>query len=166
MAYQTHHCSAAFHCSVRLTAFLHTSSFVQFSCCPLLLLHALITFNNNNHSNPNSNNSHHISSLYCVFIAFVHLVHAMRAKSLHTHTVLISSTTRVLCLIIIVTLQLLCSFSHSFSIIVCYANIPQPLWQLRVFVFSVTDKLTFSIPVIGFNSHPAVAHLHEQLHPS
>jgi hypothetical protein len=47
-----------------------------------------------------------ISSLYRVLIASVHLVHAMHAIPLHTHTAPISSTSRVLCLII-TTLQLL-----------------------------------------------------------
>jgi hypothetical protein len=107
-----------------------------------------------------------ISSLYYVFIAFVHLVHAMRAIPLHTHTAPISSTTRVLCLIIIVTLQLLWPFFHSFSITVCYAEIPQPLWQLRLFIFSVIVELTFFVPVTSFNAHPVVNRFHEHLHPS
>jgi hypothetical protein len=107
-----------------------------------------------------------LSSLYYVFIAFVHLVHAMRARPLHTHIAPISFTTQVLCLIIIVTLQLLWPFFHSFNITVYYAKIPQPLWQLRLFVFFVTVKLTFSILVTSFNPHPAVNNLHEHLHPS
>ena len=44
------------------------------------------------------------SSLYCVFIAFVHLVHAMFAMPLHVDSALLSSTSRLLCLIIIMTL--------------------------------------------------------------
>jgi hypothetical protein len=64
---------------------------------------------------PNSySNSNHISSLYLVFIAYVHLVHAMFAMPLHADSVLLSSTSQVFCLIIIVTLQL--------------------LWKLRLFV--------------------------------
>jgi hypothetical protein len=62
-----------------------------------LLLYTSITHNSNNN---------HISSLYHVLIASVHLVHAMCAIPLHTHTAPISSTSRVLCLII-TTLQLL-----------------------------------------------------------
>jgi hypothetical protein len=72
-------------------------------------------------------------------------VHAIFAIPLHAHTAPISSTSQVLCVIIIVTLQLLWLFSHAFSITGCYAEIPQPLWQLRLFVFSVTVELTFSV---------------------
>jgi hypothetical protein len=92
-----------------LCLFAHTS----------ILLHS-------DHSNSNRNNNP-ISSLYHVLIASVHLVHAMCAIPLHTHTALISSTSRVLCLIIILTLQLLWQFSHAFSITGCYDDIPQPL---------------------------------------
>jgi hypothetical protein len=63
-------------------------------------------------TNSNSNNNP-ISSLYRVFIASVHLVHAMFAMPLHAHSTPISSTSRVLCLIIMVTLQLLWQFSHA-----------------------------------------------------
>jgi hypothetical protein len=59
-------------------------------------------------------------------------------------------------MIIIVTLQLLWPFSHAFSITGCYVEIPQPLWQLRLFVFSVTVELTFSVLVTGFHAHPSV----------
>jgi hypothetical protein len=61
-------------------------------------------------ANSNSNNNR-ISSLYRVFIASVHLVHAMFAMPLHADSVPLSSTSRVLCLIIIVTLQLLWWFT-------------------------------------------------------
>jgi hypothetical protein len=47
------------------------------------------------------------SSLYCVFIDSVHLVHAMFAMPLHADSAPNSSTSRVLCVIIIATLQLL-----------------------------------------------------------
>jgi hypothetical protein len=87
------------------------------------------------------------SSLYHVYIASVHLVYAIFAILLHAHTAPISSTSRVLCPIIMVTLQLLWRFSHAFSITGCYAEIPQPLWQLRLFIFSVTVELTFSVSV-------------------
>jgi hypothetical protein len=66
---------------------------------------------------------------------------------LHAHTAPISSTSRVLCLIIMVTLQLLWQFSHAFNITGCYAEIPQPLWQLRLFVFSVTVELILSVSI-------------------
>jgi hypothetical protein len=57
-------------------------------------------------TNSNSNNNP-ISSLYSVFIAFMHLVHAMFAMPLHADSAPISSTSRVFFLIIMVTLQLL-----------------------------------------------------------
>jgi hypothetical protein len=52
-----------------------------------------------------------ISSLYRVFIASMHLVHAVFAMPLHVDSTPLSSTSRVLCLIIIVTLQLLWWFA-------------------------------------------------------
>jgi hypothetical protein len=48
-----------------------------------------------------------MSSLYHVFIDYVHLVHAMFTIPLHVVSDPLSSTSRVLCLIIIVILQLL-----------------------------------------------------------
>ena len=66
---------------------------------------------------------------------------------LHAHTVPISTTSRVLCLILMVTLQLLWRFFHAFSITGCYAEIPQPLWQLRLFVFSITVELILSVSI-------------------
>jgi hypothetical protein len=63
-----------------------------------------ITTTSNSNNNP-------ISSLYHVFIASVHLVHAMFAMPLHADSAALSSTSRVLCLIIIVTLQLLWWFN-------------------------------------------------------
>jgi hypothetical protein len=177
MAYQTHHCSAAFRCSVCLIAFLHTS--LALSVLPLFMLCAPCPFTAQFlfcaiqllHSPPSSHMNHlhqqqpqqtpiatttPISSLYRVYIASVHLVHAIFTIPLHAHTTPISSTSRVLCVIIIVTLQLLWPFSHAFSITGCYVEIPQPLWQLRLFVFSVTVELTFSILVTGFHAHPSV----------
>jgi hypothetical protein len=106
-------------------------------------------------TNSNINNSP-ISSLYRVYIAYVHLVHAIFAIPMHAHTVQISSTSQVLCVIIIATLRLLWQFKRVFDITGCYAEIPQPLWQLRLFVFSVTVELTFSISVTGFHAHPFV----------
>jgi hypothetical protein len=115
------------------------------------------------HFNPSTQRPHQLqqqqqpfSSLYCVYIASVHLVHAIFTIPLHAHTTPISSTSRVLCVIIIITLHLLWPFSHAFSITGCYVEIPQPLWQLRLFVFSMTVKLTFSVLVTGFHAHPSV----------
>jgi hypothetical protein len=51
------------------------------------------------------------SSLYHVFMASVHLVHAIFSIPLHAHTAPISSTSQVLCVIIIATLQLLWQFN-------------------------------------------------------
>jgi hypothetical protein len=87
------------------------------------------------------------SSLYCVFIASVHLVHAMFTIPLHADSASLSSTSRVFCLIIIVTLQLLWWFAHVSSITVCYPEIPQALWQfetLRLFCDNRTHFLYFS----------------------
>jgi hypothetical protein len=77
------------------------------------------TTTTNSHSNCNL-----ISSLYHVYIASVHLVHAIFSIPMHAHTAPISSTSRVLCVIIIVTLQLLWLFSHAFNITGCYVEIP------------------------------------------
>jgi hypothetical protein len=106
-------------------------------------------------TNSNSDNTL-ISSLYRVYIDSVHLVHAIFAIPMHSHTMPISSTSRVLCVIIIVTLQLLWLFSHAFSITGCYVEIPQPLLQLGLFVFSVIVELTFFVLVTGFHTHPSV----------
>jgi hypothetical protein len=38
--------------------------------------------------------------------------------------------------------------------------------SLRLFVFSMTVELTFSVPVIGLNAHPVVNFLHKHLHSS
>jgi hypothetical protein len=104
MAYQTHHCSAAFRYSVCLIAFLHTSLalsvLLPFMLCapysihctvPLLCYSAAALSSFFTHESPsptttttNSNsNNNPISSLYRVFIASVHLVHAMFAMPLH-----------------------------------------------------------------------------------
>jgi hypothetical protein len=158
MAYQTYHCSAAFRCSVCLIAFLHTS--LALSVLPLFMFYAPCPFTAQFffcaiqllHSPPSSHMNHlhqqqpqqpptpttttPFSSLYCVFIASVHLVHAMFTMPLHADSAPLSSTSRVFCLIIIMTLQL--------------------LWQLRLFVFFVTVELTFSVLVTGFHAHPSV----------
>jgi hypothetical protein len=70
-----------------------------------LLAHTSILLHNDHNNSNNNNNT--FSSLYHVYIAYVHLVHAIFAIPLHAHTTPISSTSRVICLIIIVTLQLL-----------------------------------------------------------
>jgi hypothetical protein len=134
MAYQTHHCSAAFRYSVCLIAFLHTSLALsvlllfmlcapcpftaQFLFCSIQLLHSPPSSHMNHlhqqqsQQTPTSNNNNTLfSSLYCVFIASVHLVHAMFAMPLHADSASLSSTSRVLYLIIIVTLQLLWWFT-------------------------------------------------------
>jgi hypothetical protein len=119
-----------------------------------LLAHTSILLHSD-HRNSN-NNSNGISSLYRVYIASVHLVHAIFSIPMHAHTTPISSTSRVLYVIIIVTLQLLWLFSHAFNITGCYVEISQPLWQLGLFVFSVTVELTFSVLVTGFHAHPSI----------
>jgi hypothetical protein len=113
------------------------------------------------HLNFPAQRQRHVSSLFHLFIVSVLFVHAIFAMPLHAHTAPNCSTTRVLCLIIIVTLQLLWPFFHSFNITVCYAEIPQPLWQLRLFVFSVTVELSLSVSVTSSNPHPTVNFLHE-----
>jgi hypothetical protein len=54
-----------------------------------------------------NNNNNLFSSLYRIYVASVHLLHAIFTIPLHAHPVLISSTSQVFCMIIIVTLQLL-----------------------------------------------------------
>jgi hypothetical protein len=88
-----------------------------------------------------------ISSLFYILIVSVLLVHEIFTIPLHAHTAPISSTTQVFYLIIMVTLQLLWRFSHAFNITGCYAEIPQPLWQLRLFVFSGIVELILSVSV-------------------
>ena len=68
-----------------------------------------------------------VSSFFGILVVFVVFVHAIFAMPLHAEFAPISSTSRVLCLIIMVTLQLLWRFSHVFNITVCCTEIPQPL---------------------------------------
>jgi hypothetical protein len=63
-----------------------------------------------------------------------------------------------------VTLQLLWRFSHAFSITGCHAEIPQPLWQSRLFVFSGIVELILSASVTNFNAHPLVSPSKNRLH--
>jgi hypothetical protein len=129
-----------------------------------LLAHTSILLHSDHNNSNNNGNNNPISSLYRVLIASVHLVHAMCTIPLHTHTAPISSTSLVLCLIIMVTLQLLWQFSHAFSITGCYAEIPQPLWKLRLFVFSGIVELILSVSITGSNpiqlSISSTNHLH------
>jgi hypothetical protein len=128
MAYPTYHCSVVSHCSFCQTAFLHISlplsvllQFILFAPClfttkflfkSIQLLHNLPSSCMNHFPHQQTppleqQQQHLISSLYRVFIASVHLVHVVFAMPLHADSVLLSSTSRVLCLIIIVILQLL-----------------------------------------------------------
>ena len=96
-------CAMSIHCIVPLlfnSAVVLSSFFTHESPSP-----TTTTSNSNSNKNP-------ISSLYCVYIASVHLVHAIFSIPMHAHTAPISSTSRVLCVIIIVTLQLLWPFSQ------------------------------------------------------
>jgi hypothetical protein len=43
--------------------------------------------------------------------------------------------------------------SHAFSITGCYAEIPQPLQQLRLFVFSLTVEIILSLSITSFFFH-------------
>jgi hypothetical protein len=96
-------CAMSIHCTVPLlcsSAAALSSFFTHESPSPT----TITTTSNSNNNNP-------FSSLYCVFIASVHLVHAMFAIPLHADSAPLSSTSRVFCLIIIVTLQLLWWFA-------------------------------------------------------
>jgi hypothetical protein len=103
-------CSSAFYALCAMS--IHCT--VPLMCCSAAALSSFFT-----HESPlpttTTTNSYHnsnpISSMYRVFIAFVHLVHAMFAMPLHADSTSLSSTSRVLCLIIIVTLHLLWWFS-------------------------------------------------------
>jgi hypothetical protein len=83
---------------------------VPFLCYSVAALSSFFTHESPSPTTTTSNsysNNNTISSLYHVFIASVHLVHAVFTMPLHADSVPLSSTYRVLCLIIIVTLQLL-----------------------------------------------------------
>jgi hypothetical protein len=106
-------CSSAFYALCAILHSLHSSSSVL-----IQLLHSDSSSHKhlykNHHlqqppiatANSNSNNNQ-ISSLYRVFIASVHFVHAMFSIPLHASTAPIFSTSRVLCEINILALQLL-----------------------------------------------------------
>jgi hypothetical protein len=126
MAYLTYHYSAPLRCSVCLISFLLRSFSLsvlllfklcvpypfsaQILFCLIQLLHSDSSSHMNHHSNAtaNSHSSNNlISSLYHVFIASVHLVHAIFSIPLYDSTTLIFFASRVLWEINIVTLHLL-----------------------------------------------------------
>jgi hypothetical protein len=121
---------------------------------------------NNNHNNSNSNNH---TSLLCIVYMYrfcascacnirnastctlhTKFLRNLSALSDHHHD---SSASLVI-------------FHHASNITGCSAEISQRLWQLKLIVFSVKVKLTFSVSVTGLNAHPTVNCLHENLHPS
>jgi hypothetical protein len=128
MPYPTYHCSIAFRCSVCLISFLLTSLVLsglllfmlcapspfsaQFLFCTIQLLHtppsSHLNYLYQQHSlQPPTTTT--TPSFLCTmyFIASVHLLHEMFAIPLHAESASLSYTSRVLYLIIIVTLQLL-----------------------------------------------------------
>jgi hypothetical protein len=70
----------------------------------------------------------------------------------------------VLCLIIFTTSQLLWQFVHVFNINGCHAEIPQPLWKSRLFIFFDIVELILSASVKNFNAHPLVSPSKNRLH--
>jgi hypothetical protein len=81
----------------------------------------------------------------------------MFAIPLHADSASLSSTSRVLYLIIIVTLQLLWWFAPTRSTLLeVMLRFLSLSGSLRVFIFSVIIELTFSVSVTGLNSHPSV----------
>jgi hypothetical protein len=103
-------CSAAFYALWAMS--IHCT--VPLLCYSVAALSSFFTHESPSPTTTTTNsysNSHSISSLYLVFIASAHLVHAMFAMPLHADSAPLSSTSRVLCMIIIVTLQLLWWFA-------------------------------------------------------
>jgi hypothetical protein len=112
MAYRSYHCSATLLCSTCISVFLHTllTLYVRlpfmicvpcpynapFLFCAFQLLHFASFYMHESLSTAP------ISSLFFIFILSVHLQHPLFAMLLHALL-----TCRVLCLIIITTLQLL-----------------------------------------------------------
>jgi hypothetical protein len=91
-------CAMSIHCTVPLlcsSAVALSSFFTHESPSPTTIT-----------TTSNSNNNL-FSSLYHIYVASMHLVHAIFTIPLHAHPALISSTSQVFCVIIIVTLQLL-----------------------------------------------------------
>jgi hypothetical protein len=166
MAYQSCSCSVTLLCPVYISVFctplalsilLHFMLLcvISFQCnIPLLCIFFSCTLPPCTHLNSPPQQQQRLpqqhqpfSSMYRVYISSVPLMHAMCSIPLHAHTMLMSSTSRLLCLIIMITLQLLWWFSHAFNIIGCYAKIPQPLCQLRLFVFSIIVNLMLFVSV-------------------
>jgi hypothetical protein len=114
-----HFLSAHMTCTVCSSAFYSLCTMSIHCIVPLLCNSAATLFSFFTHELPsptttttNSNsNRNPFSSLYHVYMASVHLVHAIFAIPLHSHTAPISSTSQVLCVIIIATLQLLWQFN-------------------------------------------------------
>jgi hypothetical protein len=177
MAYQPCHCSVTLLCPVCISVFctplalsilLHFMLYVPYPFNALFLNYAFLLLHSTSLYTPEFSYTATtlISSLFNILIVSVVFVHAIFAMPLHAHSTPNSSTTQVLCLIIIVNLQLLWSFttrSTSLYVILRFLSLSG---SLRLFVFSVTVELTFSVPVTGLNAHPTVNRLHKLLHPS
>ena len=110
------HClSAHITCTVYSSAFYALCTMSIHCTVPLLCYSAVALSSFFTHESPSptttttkfSSNNNPMSSLYHVFIDSVHLVHAMFTIPLHVDSAPLSSTSRVFCLIIIMTLQLL-----------------------------------------------------------
>jgi hypothetical protein len=97
-------CAMSIHCTVPLQP---NSAAAQSS----FYTHESLSTSTNTTTRTTTTTTTPISSLYRVFIASVHLVHAVFAMPLHADSAPLSSTSRVLCLIIIVILQLLWWFT-------------------------------------------------------
>jgi hypothetical protein len=158
-----HYLPACIHCPFCSSAFCALCAIpIQCTFCFLSILAATPPLYLFTHALLHLNINPLITSLSRVLLASVHLVHEMYTMSLPAHTALISSTYRVLCLIIMVTLQVFWWFSHTFNITGCHAEIPHPLCQSRLFVFSSIVELILSASVTNFNAHPLFSCLHEQ----
>jgi hypothetical protein len=110
-----HFLSAHITCVVYSSAFYALFSMSIHCTVPLLCYSAVTLSSFFTHESPspattttisNSDNTL-ISSLYRIYISFMHLVHAIFSIPMHAHTTPISSTSLVLRVMIIVTLQLL-----------------------------------------------------------
>jgi hypothetical protein len=95
-------CAISILCTVPLLCY--SAAALSFFFTPESPLSTTLTTTSNSNNNP-------ISSLYHVFIASVHLLHSMFSMPLHAYSPSLSSTSRVLYLIIIATLQLLWWFA-------------------------------------------------------
>jgi hypothetical protein len=120
LLYLPHCLSTHITCAVCSSAFYALCAMSIHYTVPLLCYSAVALSSFFTHESPSpttttpnsyNNNKKNISSLYRVFIASVYLVHTMFAMPLYADSAPLSSTSRVLCLIIIVTLQLLWWFT-------------------------------------------------------